>query len=88
MILRTEAVGMFLMPRGYFLIEIPEELLTIRELRVVAEATLLLKGLSSWTKLLQIGENLCANAASQVGPFFTVLTITLSFLVRFRPVKY
>ena len=53
MILRTEAVGMFLMQRGHFLIEIPawpEEFLTIWELRVVAEATLLLKGLSSRTK--------------------------------------
>ena len=39
----------------------------IRELRVVAEATLLLKGLSSWTKLLRVGENLRANPASQIG---------------------
>ena len=52
---RIEVVEMFLMPGGHFLIEIParpEELLTIRELRVVAEVNLLLKGLSSQTKLL------------------------------------
>jgi hypothetical protein len=63
---------MFLMPRGHFLIKIParpEELLTIRELRAVAEATLLLKGLSSRTKLLRVGENLRANATSQIGCF-------------------
>uniref|UniRef100_A0A2N9FT26 Uncharacterized protein n=1 Tax=Fagus sylvatica TaxID=28930 RepID=A0A2N9FT26_FAGSY len=55
MILRTEAVGMFLMPRGHFLIEIParpEELLTIRKLHVVAEVILLLKGLSLWTNFV------------------------------------
>jgi hypothetical protein len=72
MILRTEAVGMFLMPRGHFLIEIlarPEELLTIRKLRVVAEATLLLKGLSLRTKLLRVKEDLRANVASQIGCF-------------------
>jgi hypothetical protein len=72
MIFRTEAVGMFLMPRGHFLIEIPawpEELLTIRELRVVAEATLLLKCHSSRAKLLRVGENPRANAASQIGCF-------------------
>uniref|UniRef100_A0A2N9H139 Aminotransferase-like plant mobile domain-containing protein n=1 Tax=Fagus sylvatica TaxID=28930 RepID=A0A2N9H139_FAGSY len=54
MILRTEAVGMFLMPRGHLLTEIPvqpEELLTIRKLRAVAEVNLLPKGLGSWTKL-------------------------------------
>jgi hypothetical protein len=63
---------MFLMPRGHFLIEIParpEELLTIRKLHVVAEVTLLLKGLSLWTKLLRVKENLCANVASQIGCF-------------------
>ena len=72
MILRTEAVGMFLMQRGHFLIEIlarSEELLTIRELRVVAEVNLLLKGLSSRTKSLRVRENLRANAASQIGCF-------------------
>uniref|UniRef100_A0A2N9GI01 Uncharacterized protein n=1 Tax=Fagus sylvatica TaxID=28930 RepID=A0A2N9GI01_FAGSY len=71
MILRTEAVGMFLMPRGHLLTEIPvqpEELLTIRKLRVVAEVNLLPKGLGSWTKL-RVGENLCANVASQIGCF-------------------
>uniref|UniRef100_A0A2N9IH77 Uncharacterized protein n=1 Tax=Fagus sylvatica TaxID=28930 RepID=A0A2N9IH77_FAGSY len=83
MILRTEAVGMFLMPR--------------------AEVNLLPKGLGSWTKLQRVGENLCANVASQIGcfvnntyqnlakcsdRFFAVLATTLSFLVRFRPVKY
>ena len=72
MILRTEAVGMFLMSRDYFLIEIParpEELLTIRELSVVAEVNLLLKGLSSRTTSLRVGENLGANVASQIGCF-------------------
>ena len=63
---------MFLMPMGHFLIEIParpEELLTIRELRVVAEVNLLLKGLGSQTKLQRVGENLRANVASQIGYF-------------------
>jgi hypothetical protein len=72
MILRTEAVGMFLMPRGHLLTEIPvqpEELLTIRKLRAVAEVNLLPKGLGSWTKLQWVGENLCANVASQIGCF-------------------
>jgi hypothetical protein len=72
MILRTEAVGMFLTPRGHLLIEIParpEELLTIRELRVVAEVTLLHKDLSSRTKLQRVGENLRVNVASQIGCF-------------------
>ena len=72
MILRTKAVGMFLMPMGHFLIEIParpEELLTIRELRVVAEVNLLLKGLNSRTKSLWVGENLRTNATSQIGCF-------------------
>uniref|UniRef100_A0A2N9IFJ0 Uncharacterized protein n=1 Tax=Fagus sylvatica TaxID=28930 RepID=A0A2N9IFJ0_FAGSY len=79
------------------------ELLTIRKLRVVAEVNLLPKGLGSWTKLQRVGENLCANVASQIGCFVnntyqnlakcrTVFsqfwTTTLSFLVRFRPVKY
>ena len=41
----------------------------IRELRVVAEATLLLKGLSSWTKLLRVGENRRANIVSQISCF-------------------
>ena len=36
----------------------------IRELHVVAEATLLLKGLRSRTKFLPVGRNLRANAAS------------------------
>jgi hypothetical protein len=77
--------------------------LTIRKLHVVAEVNLLPKGLGSWTKLQRVGENLCANAASQMGcfvnntyqnlakcrtVFFAVLATTLSFLVRFRPVKY
>ena len=39
----------------------------IRELRIVTEANLLLKGLSSRTKLLRVGEILRANAASQIG---------------------
>jgi hypothetical protein len=43
--------------------------LTIRKLRVVAEANLLLKGLGSWTKLQRVGENLRANVASQIGCF-------------------
>uniref|UniRef100_A0A2N9G3M7 Aminotransferase-like plant mobile domain-containing protein n=1 Tax=Fagus sylvatica TaxID=28930 RepID=A0A2N9G3M7_FAGSY len=69
MILRTEAVGMFLMPRGHLLTEIPvqpEELLTIRKLRAVAEVNLLPKGLGSWTKLQRIGKSFCANVASQL----------------------
>ena len=41
----------------------------IRELRVVAKVTLLLKGLSSWTKFLRVRENLRANVASQIGYF-------------------
>ena len=41
----------------------------IRRLRVVAEATLLLKDFSSRTKLLRVGENLRANVASQIGCF-------------------
>ena len=72
MILRTEAVGMFLMPRGHLLIEIPawpEELLTIRKLRVVAGVNLLPKDLGSRTKLQRVRENLCANVASQIGCF-------------------
>ena len=63
---------MFLVPMGHFLIEIParpEELLTIRELSVVAEVNLLLKGLSSRTTSLRVGENLRANVASQIGCF-------------------
>ena len=63
---------MFLVLRGHFLIEIParpEELLTIRELSVVAEVNLLLKGLSSQTTSLRVGENLRANAASQISCF-------------------
>ena len=72
MILRTEAVGLFFTPRGHLLIEIPaspEELLTIRKLHVVAEVTLLCKGLDSLAKLQRVGENLCANVASQIGCF-------------------
>jgi hypothetical protein len=64
---------------------------------------LLPKGLGSWTKLQRVRENFCANVASQIGcfvnntyqnlakcrtVFFAVLATTLSFLVRFRPVKY
>ena len=41
----------------------------IRELRVVAEATFLLVGFSSRTKLLPVGENPCANVTSQIGRF-------------------
>jgi hypothetical protein len=41
----------------------------IRKLHAVAEASLLPKGLGSWTKLQRVGENLCANAASQMGCF-------------------
>ena len=69
MILRTEAVGMFLTPMGHLLIEIPacpEELLMIRKLHVVAGVTLLHKDLGLRTKLQRVGENLCAS----VGPFF------------------
>ena len=72
MILRMEAIGMFLMPRGHFLIEIPawpEELLTIWELHVIAEVTLLLKGFNLQTKLSQVGRNLPTNIASQIGCF-------------------
>jgi hypothetical protein len=76
--------------------------LTIRKLHVVAKVNLLPEGLGSRTKLQRVGENLCANVASQVGcfvnntyqnlakcrtVFFAVLATTLSFLVRFRPVK-
>ena len=63
---------MFLMPRGRFLIEIPawpEELLAIRELRVVAETIFLPVGFSSQTKLPPVGENPRANIASQIGCF-------------------
>jgi hypothetical protein len=63
---------MFLMPRGHLLIEIPaqpEELLTIRKLHVVAGVTLLHKDLGLQTKLQRVGENLCANVASQIGCF-------------------
>jgi hypothetical protein len=63
---------MFLMLGGHFLIEIPawpEELLTIRELQVVAEVTLFLKGFSLWTKFPQVGRNLRANTAFQIGCF-------------------
>uniref|UniRef100_A0A2N9FDY7 Uncharacterized protein n=1 Tax=Fagus sylvatica TaxID=28930 RepID=A0A2N9FDY7_FAGSY len=45
----------------------PEELLTIRELQVVAEVTLFLKGFSLWTKFPQVGRNLRANTAFQIG---------------------
>ena len=72
MILRTEAVGRFLMPRGHLLIEIPawpEELLTVRKLRVVVEVNLLPKVLGSQTKLQRVGEKFCANVASQIGCF-------------------
>jgi hypothetical protein len=41
----------------------------IRELHVVAEATFLLKGFSSRTKLLRVEKNPRANAASQIGCF-------------------
>ena len=56
----------------------------IRKLHVVVEVTLLLKGFSLWTKLPPVGKNPRENIASQsVGPFFTVSSITPSFLVRF-----
>ena len=60
MILRTETVGMFLMPGGHFLIKIPtwpEELLTIRQLQAVTKVTLLLKGFRSRTKPLRACHN-------------------------------
>jgi hypothetical protein len=75
----------------------------IRKLHAVAEVNLLPKGLGSWTKLQRVRKNFCANVASQIGcfvnntyqnlakcrtVFFAVLATTLSFLVRFRPVKY
>ena len=41
----------------------------IRKLRVVAEANLLLKGLSLRTKLQRVGVNPRANVASQIGCF-------------------
>ena len=41
----------------------------IRKWRVVAEVNLLPKGLGSRTKLLRVGEKLCANVASQIGCF-------------------
>jgi hypothetical protein len=41
----------------------------IRKLRAVAEANLLLKGLSLWVKLQWVGENPHANVASQIGCF-------------------
>ena len=41
----------------------------IRKLRVVAEVTSFLKGFRLQTKFLQVGENLCANVASQIGCF-------------------
>ena len=62
--------------------------MTIRKLHVVAEVNLLPKDLGLRTKLQRVGENLCANVASHLDRFFAVLTITPSFLVRFRPVKY
>ena len=60
------------MSGGHFPIEIParpEEFLTIQELHVVAEVTLLLKGFSLRTKSLQVGKDLRANIASQIGYF-------------------
>jgi hypothetical protein len=72
MVTRTEAVGMFLIPGGHFLVEIPawpEELLTIRELHAVAEVTPLLKGSSLRTKSPRVGKNLRANVAYQIGCF-------------------
>ena len=57
---------------GHFLIEIsawPEELLTIRELHVVAEVTLLLKGFSLRTKLPPVGKNPRTNVVSQIDCF-------------------
>ena len=41
----------------------------IWELHVVVEVTLLLKGFSPLTKLLPVGKNPRANAASQIGCF-------------------
>ncbi len=77
--------------------------MAIQELHVVVEVTLFLKVLNLWTKLLRVEKNLCADIAPKiglfwsiilskillsVGPFFTVLIVTLLFLVRFLPVKY
>ena len=72
MILRTKAIGMFLISWGHFSIEIlarPEELLTIQELHVVAEVTFLLKGFNLRTKLLLVDKNPRVNVASQIGCF-------------------
>ena len=41
----------------------------IQKLRVVAEVNLLPKDLGSRTKLQRVGENFCANVASQIGCF-------------------
>jgi hypothetical protein len=46
--------------------------LKIRELHVVAEVTLLLKGFSLRTKSLRVGKNLLANTVSQIGCFLSV----------------
>ena len=59
--------------------------MTIRKLRVVAKVNLLHKSLGSRTKLQRVGKDLRADQV--LNRFFTVLTITSSFLVRFRPVK-
>jgi hypothetical protein len=60
------------MSGGHFPIEIsarPGKLLTIRELRVVAEVTLFLKVSNLQTKLLRVGKNLCENIVPPNGLF-------------------
>uniref|UniRef100_A0A2N9ERE0 Aminotransferase-like plant mobile domain-containing protein n=1 Tax=Fagus sylvatica TaxID=28930 RepID=A0A2N9ERE0_FAGSY len=62
-------IGIPARPGDHLLIEIParpEELLTIRKLQIVAGVTLLHKDLGSQTKLQRVGENFCANVASQL----------------------
>ena len=75
----------------------------IWELHVIAKVTFFLKVSNLQTNSLRFGKTLFANITSKmglfwsiilskillsVGPIFTVLPITFSFLVRFRPVKY
>ena len=80
----------------------PQKLLTIQELHVVAEITVFLKGFNLQTKSLRVERiytqtslfkrAILSTTLSKiwlsVGPIFTILPITSSFLVRFRPVKY